>query len=166
LRELTIGIIGLGRIGKRVGTLLKGFNASVLGYDVQPDREWAAAQGVQLVGREQILKESDVLSLHIPYEKRLHHLIGRKELELMKSQSYLVNTSRGGLVDEEALYLALRSGRLAGAAIDTFEQEPYEGLLRELENVILTPHIGSYARAGRIKMERESVENILAKLSW
>jgi D-3-phosphoglycerate dehydrogenase len=166
MRELTIGIIGLGRIGRRVAALLKGFNASVLGDDIQPDREWAAAQGVRLVDRGEVLKKSDVVSLHVPYEQRLHHLIGPREIEMMKPNSYLINTSRGGLVEEGALCAALKAGRLAGAAIDTFEQEPYGGPLRALDNVILTPHIGSYARAGRIKMERESVENILAKLSW
>jgi D-3-phosphoglycerate dehydrogenase len=164
LGELTVGIMGLGRIGKRLASLLKTFDAAIIGYDIEPDREWAAAAGVRVVNRDEVLRESDVLCLHLPYEKRLHHLIGSREIATMKPGSFLVNTSRGGLVDEEALRAALASGRLAGAAIDTFEQEPYSGPLRELESVILTPHIGSYARAGRIRMERESVQNILAGL--
>lgn len=164
VNEVTVGIVGLGRIGRQVASLLKAFGASIIGYDVKPDPDWAAAQDVRLVSREEVLRQSDVLSLHIPYEARFHHLIGKRELTMMRPRSYLINTSRGGLVDEEALFLALESGRLAGAAIDTFEQEPYEGSLRNLDNVILTPHIGSYARAGRIRMERESVENILAGL--
>lgn len=162
--ELTTGIMGLGKIGKRVATLLKAFDATVIGSDIKPDREWAAAHAVTLRNPMEILRESDILCVHLPYEKDLHHMIGRNELAMMKRGSYLVNTSRGGLIDEDALYQGLKSGHLSGAALDTFEREPYAGALRELDNVILTPHIGSYARAGRIRMEREAVENLIIEL--
>ena len=162
--ELTIGILGLGRIGKRVATILRAFEATVIACDVQPDRAWAAGQGVAFKTREALLKESDVLCLHVPYVPALHHLIGRREFAMMKSGSYLINTSRGGLVDEEELYRALQSGHLAGAALDTFEREPYTGPLRELDNVILTPHMGSYARAARTQMERQAVEYLVDEL--
>ena len=162
--ELTIGLFGFGRIGKRVAAILRAFEATVIGCDLNPDRAWAAKHGVGLKTWEELLKASDVLSLHVPYGLELHHVIGARELAMMKSGSYLINTSRGGLIDEEALYQALTSGRLRGAALDTFEQEPYTGPLRELDNVILTPHIGSYARAARVQMERQAVENLLDAL--
>ena len=164
LEELIIGIIGLGRIGKRVATLLKGLEAKVFACDIQPDRSWAQKNGVTILAREDLIKISDVLSLHLPYSKDVHHLIGKGELEMMKPGSYLVNASRGGLVDEDALCMVLRSGHLKGAALDTFGREPYEGSLNHIDNVILTPHIGSYARAGRVKMEKEAAENLLREL--
>lgn len=162
--ELTIGILGLGRIGKRVAAILRAFDATVIGCDLHPDYDWAAAHGVALKTREELLKESDVVCLHVPYGPELHHMIGTRELAMMRPGSYLINTSRGGLIDEEALYQALTSDHLGGAALDTFEQEPYTGPLRELEHVILTPHIGSYARAARMQMERQAVENLLDEL--
>jgi len=165
LEELCIGVIGLGRIGRRVAGLLRGLDVRVIGCDIQPDHSWAHRNGVGIVGKEEVLRESDVLCLHLPYSKEAHHLIGENEMKIMKAGSFLVNASRGGLVDEDALYYALKSGQLAGAALDTFEREPYEGPLRELENVILTPHIGSYARAGRIKMEIEAAQNLLRELA-
>lgn len=164
LGEMRVGILGLGRIGRRLAEMLKGFDAEVIGCDIQPDLKWAAEKNVTLCSRENVLKSSDIVCLHLPYEKELHHLIGAEELAMMKKGSYLVNASRGGLVDEKALYQELKSGHLAGAALDTFEREPYDGPLRELDNVILTPHIGSYGRAGRVKMERESVENLIHSL--
>ena len=164
LSELTIGILGLGRIGKRVAVILRAFEATVIGCDLDPDRGWAAGQGVALKTREALLKESDVVCLHVPYGPELHHMIGTRELAMMRPGSYLINISRGGLVDETALYQALTAGRLGGAALDTFEQEPYTGPLRELDRVILTPHIGSYARAARMAMERQAVEHLLDAL--
>lgn len=165
LEELCIGVIGLGRIGRRVGDLLRRLDVRVIGYDIQPDHSWARKNRVGIVGKEEVLRESDVLCLHLPYSKELHHLIGENEMKQMEAGSFLVNASRGGLVDEDALYRVLKSGQLAGAALDTFEREPYEGPLRELENVILTPHIGSYARAGRIKMEMEAAQNLISELA-
>lgn len=162
--ELKFGILGLGKIGKRVATLLRAFDATVIACDITPQHAWAMANNVTLKDRARVIEESDVLCVHLPFEKSLHHLIGKQEIAMMKSGSFLINTSRGGLIDEEALYHALTSKHLRGAAIDTFENEPYQGPLRELENVILTPHIGSYARAGRITMERGSVENLLLAL--
>jgi D-3-phosphoglycerate dehydrogenase len=159
--ELKFGIIGLGKIGKRVAELLRAFDATVIGTDLLPDQSWALSNQVTLKERAAVISESDVLCLHLPYEPALHHLIGAAQIASMKSGSFLINTSRGGLIDEAAMLEALRTKHLRGAAIDTFEAEPYVGPLRQLENVILTPHIGSYARGGRVNMERESVENVL-----
>lgn len=162
--EMKIGILGLGRIGRRLAELLRAFDAAVVGCDIKPDHKWAADNSVTITDRENVIRSSDVLCLHLPYEKGLHHLIGKSELAMMKLGSYLVNPSRGGLVDEDALYHSLKSGHLRGAALDTFEREPYRGPLRELDNVILTPHIGSYGKAGRVNMERESVDNLISAL--
>jgi len=163
--ELKFGIIGLGKIGKRLATLLRHFDATVMGCDIYPDTDWAAQNNVTLKDQNYILRESDVVCLHLPYEDDLHHFIGKETLANMKPGSFLINASRGGLIDEEALYQALKTNHLQGAALDTFEREPYNGPLRELDNVILTPHIGSYARDGRVRMEREAAENLLKGLT-
>lgn len=165
LSELTVGIIGLGRIGKRVAMLARQLGAVVVGSDIAPDPDWVEAQGVRLLTKAELLRVADVLSLHLPYTSGdLYHVIGRPQLAAMRPGSYLVNTSRGGLVDEAALFDALKSGHLAAAALDTFEREPYDGPLKQLENVILTPHIGSYAREARTRMETEAAVNLIRAL--
>ena len=163
--ELTIGLVGLGRIGQRVAVLLGGFGARLIGCDTRPDPAWAKEHGLVLKDRDALLASCDVVSLHVPYEPSLHHTIGARELGFMPRGSFLINTSRGGLVDEAALAQALASGHLAGAALDTFEQEPYEGPLRGMDQAILTPHIGSYARQARLEMERQAVDHLLAALT-
>lgn len=165
LSELTVGILGLGRIGKKVADLVRQFGAQVLAADIAPDEIWAKEHRVRLINREELLKQADIVSLHLPYSAGdLHHVIGPAELMSMKTGSYLINTSRGGLVDEQALREALKAGHLAGAGLDTFEQEPYRGALRDIDTVILTPHIGSYAREARARMEREAVDNLITGL--
>ena len=157
----TVGIIGCGRIGTRLAKMLQGFDCTVIGAD--PAKPQCA--DFQLVDLEQLLADSDIISLHLPYSAKTHHFINKNRLTLMKKGAYLINAARGGMVDEDALYRALRSDHLAGAALDCFEQEPYQGPLKELKNVLLTAHIGSYAREGRIMMEAQAVENLLAELS-
>ncbi len=165
LSELPMGIIGLGRIGKTVAEILKRLGASVSGCDQQPDTVWAAQNGIGLKERDQILKTNRVICLHISYDQKTRHFLDSKAMSMMMPGSFVINTSRGGLVDEGALVQALTSGHLAGAALDVFEQEPYQGPLKDLDNVILTPHIGSYARAGRIKMETEAANNLITALN-
>jgi D-3-phosphoglycerate dehydrogenase len=158
----TVGIIGLGRIGRRLSTLLAPFDVRLLATDRAPDHQVAKRLGVTYVPLERLLAESDVVTLHLPGASR--PIVGAEQLAAMKPDAVLVNTSRGGLVDERALYAALTEGRLAAAYIDTFEDEPYEGPLRELPNVLLTPHAGSFAAEARLQMELEAVENMLAAL--
>src|SRR3989304_1389259 len=112
-------------------------------------------------GLDELLKTSDIISIHVSSKEQI---IGKSEIRQMKKGAWLVNVARGGVVDEGALYHAFKDGHLAGAALDVFEQEPYKGNLKELDNLILTPHIGSYAKEARIKMEIEAAENLLKGL--
>lgn len=165
LRGKTVGLVGLGRVGKRLVELLAPFEVTLLGSDPRVDPEFAERHRVRYAELDDLLERADVVSLHVPYGDEVHHLFDRERLERMKPEAILVNCARGGIVDEDALYEALRDGRLAGAHIDTFEREPYEGPLSELPNVTLTPHFGSYAVEGRVRMEREAVENLIDCLS-
>ena len=109
--------------------------------------------------------DPNILSLHCTFDAGNGALLSKQELDKMKPGSWIINASRGGLIDEAALYDALHSGHLGGAAIDVFEHEPYDGPLKELKNVILTPHIGSYAKESRIQMEIDTVQNLIATLN-
>ena len=119
---------------------------------------------VKIVSFDELIINADIISLHIPVNKSKGYVINSDIIAKMKQGAYLINTSRGGLVDEEALYAAIKSGKLAGAGIDTFEKEPHKGKLIELDNVVLTSHIGSYAKDARILMEKQAVENLLKGL--
>jgi len=163
LCEKTVGIVGLGRIGKKTALLLKNLGARIVYCD--PGVGSKSAEGFERSDMEGLLKEADIVSLHVSYSKENRNLFGVKEFSLMKKTAFLVNVSRGGIVDEQALYRALKEERIAGAAFDVFGKEPYEGPLRELDNVILTPHIGSYAKEARIKMETKASENVLKGLT-
>ena len=141
----TVGIIGYGNIGRRLAKLLKGFDCRILAYDPFPNEEAAKADGVELVALEEILTQSDAISIHVPYTKETHHMINRETLTLMKPTAVIVNTARGNIIDEDALYQALKSGPIAGAGVDVFAAEPLsvESPLLTLENAVLTPHVSS-----------------------
>jgi D-3-phosphoglycerate dehydrogenase / 2-oxoglutarate reductase len=158
LRGKTVGIVGLGRIGKAVALLLEPFGVRRIARDAEPDEEWAAANGVELMSLRQLLGEAEIVTVHASGRESL---IGADELALLRPGAFVLNAARGGLVDEEALHAALVSGRLAGCYLDTFEREPYDGALRDLPHALLTPHIGSYAREARARMELEAVDNLL-----
>lgn len=157
----TVGVIGFGRIGKMVSQLLIAFGAKVLVYDVFQQRGF---DGVEIVSKEKIFAESDVITLHLPYTKESHHLIDENALAQMKPGVLIVNVSRGGLVDDEALYAAIINNRIAGAALDCFEREPYKGPLVNCEKVQLTSHMGSYASQSRVKQEQDSSEVLMREL--
>ncbi len=161
----TVGIVGLGRAGKALARLLAPFGATLLACDPVEDAAFAASHGVQYRALEALLRESDVVTLHLPYGEDVHHLLDGARLRAMKPGAVLVNTARGGLVDEEALLAALDDGHLAGAHLDVFEEEPYEGPLASCETALLTPHLGSYAAEARAAMELEAVENLLEALA-
>ena len=154
----TLGVLGFGRIGRRVAELAHAFGARILFHDTEAVAVPAYAEAVAL---DVLLQRSDVLTLHVPLAPGSRRCIGREQIALMKPGAYLVNAARGGLVDETALLEALQSGRLAGAALDTFEDEPYRGPLASLPQVLLTAHMGSYAREARSLMEREAASNLV-----
>ena len=128
------------------------------------DKEWADAKGVALKTFDEVLSESDILTLHIPGNKDKSPVIASVEINKMKDGAFLINIARGGVVDEEALVAALKSGKLAGAAVDVYTKEPYDGPLCDLDNVILTPHLGSYAKEGKLKMEVDACKNLIEAL--
>jgi D-3-phosphoglycerate dehydrogenase len=165
VRGKKVGIIGLGRIGKRVAEMLLALGAKVAGTDIQPDYEWFQEKQVTLVSLEELLKQSEILCLHVSYTVSNERLIGKKQLKTMPKGAYLINTSRGEVIDHDALYSMLTNGHLSGAALDVFDQEPYTGPLTRLENVILTPHIGSYTKETRLEMETQAVKNLLSALN-
>lgn len=160
----TVGIIGLGRIGKRLAQLLGPWDVKILAYDVAPDVNWAVENSVKLVEFHHLLSSADVVSIHTDCGPENSCLLGEREMAMLKPGAYLVNTARGCLVSEGALLKALGTGAIAGAYLDTFEKEPYLGPLAQMSNVLLTPHVGSYALEARSKMELEAVENLLKSL--
>jgi len=156
-----IGIVGFGRIGQKVAELLLPFGVEVNYYDVCEVSSNLSCSPKVL---QDLLSWADIISLHVSNRNENGSIIGRKELRLMKNGAWLINESRGEVVDENALYDALKEGRIAGAAVDVFQQEPYNGPLAQLSNVIITPHVGSYALEARSAMEATSVENLLRGL--
>jgi len=160
----TLGILGLGRIGRRVVELTTPFNLKYIAWDNSPDRQFAAKYSIELTGLDELLKRADIITIHLPYTSELKGIIEERELSLMKGDTFLINTARGGLVVEVALYKALKQKRIAGAALDVFEQEPYTGSFTELDNIILTSHIGSYAKEARVEMEIQAVKNLIEGL--
>ena len=148
LRGKYLGIVGLGNIGKRLGRLARALNMNIIGYDVVPiDEEFAKEVGLMKADLDTLLQSSDYISLHVPLLDSTYHLINAQKIVSMKKTAKIINTSRGGVIDEDALYDALKNGNLGGAALDVFEKEPAIGSkLAELDNVILTPHIGAQTK--------------------
>jgi len=159
LRGKRVGIIGFGRIGQKTGELLRAFGCEI-GYYDSITIEKLKDLKIERMELDELLRKSDIVTIHVSgkYEKPL---LGAKEIEMMKKDAWLVNVARGGAVDEEVLFNALKDGRLAGAALDVFEKEPYNGPLKNLENIILTPHIGSYAKEARTEMEMQAAKNLV-----
>ena len=161
-----IGILGLGKIGKRTAEILLKLGTEVYASDVFPDNAWADNAGVKIVSVEELLKISDVISIHLALNPDNPFIMGKDEIASMKKGAMLVNAARGCFVDEDALYEALTEKHLSGAALDVFNEEPYSGKLSgSLDNVILTPHIGTLTRESRLNMELEASNNIINYLS-
>ncbi|MGD2107383.1 MAG: D-2-hydroxyacid dehydrogenase [Nitrosopumilaceae archaeon] len=148
LRGKYLGIIGMGNIGKKLGRLAKALNMNIIGYDVIPiDEEFSKEVGLMKADLNTLLQSSDYVSIHVPLLDSTYHLIDAQKISTMKNTAKIINTSRGGVIDEDALYDALKNGNLGGAALDVFEKEPaLNHKLTELENVILTPHIGAQTK--------------------
>lgn len=161
----TVGIVGVGRVGSSVARLLQPFGAQLLGNDNSPTAaERVGALGVHVMALDELLAQSDIVTLHVALDAASHRLIDARRIAAMKGGAYLINLARGGVVDEVALHEALRSGKLAGAALDVFAREPYRGPLCELPNVILSPHMGSSTMETRSRMEAEAAENVISAL--
>ena len=160
----TLGIIGLGTIGKTLVKISQGFGLKYLAYDLLEDKTFSNKYNLKFCNLEKLLSLSDIISIHLNLSKETNNLINYNALKKMKREAILINTSRGEIINENALYKALKSNRIAGAALDVFEQEPYVGPLTELDNIVLTPHIGAYAREIRVQMEIEAAKNLIRGL--
>lgn len=162
----TLGIVGAGRIGSAMAMKSRGFNMKVLYANRSPRPQLENEIGARKVSLEELLRESDFISLHLPLTSETRYLINADALHLMKPTAYLINTGRGPLIDEAALAKALQGGAIAGAALDVFENEPVvHPELLKLENVVLTPHTGSATTTSRSKMAMMAAENLIAGLA-
>ena len=161
LKGKTVGLIGLGRIGRRVAELLTALGAQVVAYDPKPDLDWARSHQTQVLDLEPLLARSEIVSLHFVHDDKQPFCLDEKRISQMPKGAILINTARGSFVDEDALFEALSKGKLAAAGLDVFAQEPYQGALCTLDNVILTPHIGSLTQESRCDMEMQAVKNLL-----
>jgi D-3-phosphoglycerate dehydrogenase len=162
LADKTIGIVGTGAIGCRVGEIAKGFRMRILGYDIMPNHKRAQEIGMKYVDLQTLLKESDIISLHVTLTANSEHLIGKKEFEMMKNGAVLINTSQGKVVDEKALVDDLTSGKLSCAGLDVFSQEPpaRDNPLFKLDNVVLTPHIGFHTSEAVERCSDICIDNV------
>jgi D-3-phosphoglycerate dehydrogenase len=159
LSECTIGIIGVGRIGRGVIKHLEGFpTVKILANDISPCLTLNTGLNIEWVDKETIYKEADIITLHLPLTVNTKDLIKEYELNLMKSDAVLLNTSRGGIINEMDLFKVMKSGHLSGAAIDVYNQEPYDGELRQIDRCLLTSHMGSMSVDCRTKMEIKATD--------
>lgn len=162
----TLGLVGFGRIGQWFAKLAKGaFNMRILYTDISKNESAEKEFGAIYVSMDELLEQSDIVSLHVPLLPSTKHLIPRREIKKMKPAAILINTSRGPIIDEDDLCVALRENWISGAGIDVYEQEPkiYAGL-KELKNIVLTPHIGSATHEARIEMARMAAANVIEVL--
>ncbi len=163
LMGATVGLVGLGRIGREVVKRLAGFGCAIVGADPVADAAEWRGQGVEIVPLDALLARSDVVSLHLPLMPSTRHIIGARALSLMRRDAIIVNTSRGGLIDEAALYDALREGRIAGAGLDTFEAEPLppSSPLLGLDNVVVSGHVAYATHAAALSSAQSAVDNVI-----
>ncbi len=183
LKNKTLGIVGLGNIGQHVARIAKGFEMNILGFDVHEDKKLAKKLDFKYVLLEDLLKNSDIISLHVPYNEHTHHLINAQNIGLIKKGAYLINTSRGGIIETNALVRALANRAIAGAGLDVLEEEKFikeeihllskeslveadlrvileNHILMEQENVIITPHNAFNSREALEKILETTIENI------
>jgi len=159
----TLGLIGFGMIGKLTARRAAGFGMNIIAYDPYLDETYAEQNNVSSGTFEQVIKESDFISLHLPFNDSTKNIISKEVIEQMKAGAFLINTSRGGLIDEAALFNALESGQLGGAALDAFEKEPPDITkpLFSLPNVVTTPHTGAHTREATLNMAAMAVDNLI-----
>jgi D-3-phosphoglycerate dehydrogenase len=166
LAETTIGVIGVGRIGARVLRRTKSFGTPrILGNDLAPNYELSREFKLEWVTKEQIYKEADIITLHLPLTHLTKNMIRRDQLMSMKEDAVIINTARGGIINERDLAEVMKAGHLSGAAIDVFEHEPYVGPLAEVERCLLTAHMGSMSVDCRTRMEIEATDEAVRFLT-
>ena len=166
LAEVTVGIIGVGRIGAGLIHSTKGIKIpKILANDIAPNAELDSVANLEWVNKETIYKHADIICLHLPLTNQTKDMITREQLLSMKSDAIIINTSRGGIINENDLYDVMNSGHLSGAAIDVFETEPYNGKLAEIERCLLTAHMGSMSVDCRTRMEIEATEEAIRFLT-
>jgi len=166
LKGKYLGIIGLGNIGKRLGRLARALNMNIIGYDVIPiDDEFSKEVGLMKADLDTLLSSADYVSLHVPLLDSTRHMVNAEKLKLMKNTACIINTSRGGVIDEEALYDSLKEGNIAGAALDVFEVEPATGnRLTTLPNFVATPHMGAQTKEAQLLAANIIAEKIIQVL--
>ena len=162
LGGLTVGVVGVGRVGRLVIRHVQAFNpVRILANDLITDDQFALQTGCIWTDKETIYREADVITLHVPLTRHTRNMIGPRELEFMKPDAILINTARGGIIDEIALAAALRTRPTFAAAVDVFEQEPYGGELTKLENCLLSCHMASCTRDCRLQMELQAADEVV-----
>lgn len=166
LRGKTFGLIGLGLIPAEIAPIMRALGMRVVGWSLTHDPERAKRLGVELLEMDEVLRQSDVVALMLRASDRTRHIIGARELGLMKRNAYLINTGRGALVDEAALVAALQERRIAGAAVDVFQTEPLpaDSPLLTVDNILVTPHVAWVTDQGTARMASHPIENIVAFL--
>ncbi len=160
----TLGILGLGKIGAQVALICRSIGMRTVYWSRNRKPQLEQDIGLAFAEFDELFRVSDFISIHLALIPETKGMVGRRELALMKPTAFLVNTARGAVVNEEALYDALKSGRLAGAGLDVFSQEPYSGRLMELSNVVMTPHIGSDTREAQLRSGMSLAEKIFEAL--
>jgi D-3-phosphoglycerate dehydrogenase len=161
LRGKTLGIMGLGKIGKALVRMTSGLGLQYLAFDEYRDEEFAQIYNIQHVAANDLLKQADIVSIHLKFSAGLADFLSDEKLQLLKKDAIIINTSRGELINETALHRWLTANKTAGAGLDVFQQEPYQGDLVGLPNIVTTPHIGSYVKEIRSDMELEAVRNFI-----
>ena len=160
----TLGIVGLGSIGKELVNITKGFGLKYLAYDIKIDFEFSDLHQIEYCTLEEVFTKSDIVSIHTSLTKENRNLIDFNLLKMMKQNSILINTSRGEIINEDDLIKAIEQKLIAGAGLDVFSTEPYQGKLLEFDNVVATPHIAGYTKEIRTKMELEAAKNLVKGL--
>jgi D-3-phosphoglycerate dehydrogenase len=163
LKGKTIGIVGFGRIGQAVAKKASAFGMNILASDPMISETTATEHGAQLVSLNELLTQSDFVTLHAPLISSTHHMIGKTELELMKKESFLINAARGPLIDEEALYDALKNKNIAGAGLDVMEDNipPKDHPLLQLDNIIITPHTAFFSQESTLELEQRAASEVV-----
>jgi D-3-phosphoglycerate dehydrogenase / 2-oxoglutarate reductase len=166
LRGQTLGLLGFGKIAKALASKVQPLGMKVLVYDPYLDPELIAQHGAEAVNLDRLLADADAISIHVPLSPETRNIIGQRELARMKRTAFLINTSRGGIVDEHALAVALKEDRLGGAALDVLcvEPPPADHPLRQAPNIILTPHLAFYSRESVVELQTKAAEEVARAL--